>query len=159
VRKPQADLQPEMSSRDMSIIRMDCELYEQIVQYAKEHLPEESCGLIAGVNDVDSKVIKKIYFLENTDHSADHFSMNPKEQLMAVKDMRVNGYKPMGNWHSHPSTPSRPSEEDIKLAYDKDASYMILSFLTSAPILNSFHIENGNYEKEDLRIINEEYYF
>jgi len=143
----------------MSIIRMDCELFEQMVQYAKEHLPEESCGLIAGVYDGDSRIIKKVYFLENIDHAEDHFTMDPKEQLTAVKDMRANGFKPIGNWHSHPSSPSRPSVEDIKLAYERGASYMILSFLTSAPVINSFHIENGNYEKEDLRIFNEEYYF
>ena len=143
----------------MSIIRMDVKLYDEIVQYAKEHLPEESCGLIAGEIDGDKKTIKKVYFLENTDHAEDHFTLNPKEQLEAVKDMRKNGYKPLGNWHSHPSSPSRPSVEDIKLAYDKGASYMIVSFLTKAPVINSFHIENDQYEKEDLRIFNEEYYF
>ncbi len=152
-------MQPGMNSKDMSIIRMNCELYDQIVQYAKEHLPEESCGLIAGAIEGDSKTIKKVYFLENVDHAEDHFTLDPKEQLMAVKDMRANGYKPIGNWHSHPSSPSRPSVEDIKLAYDKDASYMILSFLTAAPVFHSFHIENGAYEKEDLRVFNEEYYF
>ena len=138
---------------------MDVKLYDEIVQYAKEHLPEESCGLIAGEIDGDNKTIKKVYFLENTDHAEDHFTLNPKEQLEAVKDMRKNGYKPLGNWHSHPSSPSRPSVEDIKLAYDKGASYMIVSFLTKAPVINSFHIENDQYEKEDLRIFNEEYYF
>ena len=143
----------------MSIIRMDVKLYDEIVQYAKEHLPEESCGLIAGEIDGDNKTIKKVYFLENTDHAEDHFTLNPKEQLEAVKDMRKNGYKPLGNWHSHPSSPSRPSVEDIKLAYDREASYMIVSFLTKAPVINSFHIENDQYEKEDLRIFNEEYYF
>lgn len=53
--------------------------------------------------------------------------MNPKDQLNAVKDMRAKGYVPLGNFHSHPESPSRPSEEDKRLAYDKDASYMIIS--------------------------------
>ena len=35
-------------------------LYDEIVQYAKEHLPEESCGLIAGEIDGDNKTIKKV---------------------------------------------------------------------------------------------------
>ena len=143
----------------MGIIRMDCHLYDELTAYAKEHLPEEACGLIAGEIDGDDKIIKKVYFLENVDHAEDHFTMNPKEQLSAVKDMRANGYKPLGNWHSHPSSPSRPSVEDIKLAYDSKASYLILSFMTKAPVINSFHIENGVYEKEDIRIFNEEYWF
>ena len=50
----------------MSIIRMDVTLYDEIVQYAKEHLPEESCGLIAGEIDGDNKTIKKVYFLEKS---------------------------------------------------------------------------------------------
>lgn len=143
----------------MSIIRVHKDLYDEMVAYAKEHLPEESCGLLAGDIEGEEKLIKKVYFLENIDHAEDHFTMDPKEQLSAVKDMRANGYKPIGNWHSHPSSPSRPSVEDIKLAYDKTASYLILSFMTDAPVINSFHIENGVYEKEDLRIFNDEYYF
>ena len=143
----------------MSIIRLDSQLYDELVQYAKDHLPEEACGLIAGEEEGENKVIKKIYFLENIDHAEDHFTMGPKDQLSAIKDMRTNGYKVLGNWHSHPSSPSRPSVEDIRLAYDKNASYMILSFLTAAPVINSFHIEEGSFEKEDLRIFNEEYYF
>lgn len=143
----------------MSIIRIHCDLYNELVEYAKEHLPEEACGLIAGDIDGDEKIIKKVYFLENIDNAEDHFSMNPQEQLSAVKDMRANGYKALGNWHSHPSSPSRPSVEDIRLAYDRKASYLILSFMTNAPVINSFHIENGEYEKEDLRIFNDEYWF
>ena len=31
----------------MAIIRMRDHLYDEIVNYAKEHLPEEACGLLA----------------------------------------------------------------------------------------------------------------
>ena len=85
--------------------------------------------------------------------------MDPKEQLQAVKDMRSKGYQMLGNWHSHPSSPSWPSEEDIKLAYDSKASYTIISLMAENPVYNSFHIENGEYEKEDLRIYSDEYWF
>ena len=72
-------------------------------------------------------------------------------QLAAVKDMRANGWMPLGNWHSHPESPSRPSQEDKRLAYDSKASYLILSLQDQdAPVLNSFHIENDEAEKEEL---------
>ncbi len=143
----------------MGIIRMDYHLYDDVVKYAKEHLPEEACGLIAGEEGEEGRLIKKIYYLTNIDHAEDHFTMDPKEQLAAIKDMRANGLKPLGNWHSHPESPSRPSEEDIKLAYDPRASYMILSLMADNPVLHSFHIEKGEVTKEDLRIYSEEYYF
>ena len=81
------------------------------------------------------------------------FSLDPKEQLAAIKDMRANGLVPLGNWHSHPESPSRPSQEDKRLAYDKTASYMILSLMElDQPVLNSFHIEGDDAEKEPLVI-------
>lgn len=141
------------------IIRMEYHLYDEMVKWAKEHLPEEACGLIAGTENETGREIKKVYFLENMDHAQDHFTLNPKDQMNAIKDMRENGYKPLGNWHSHPSSPSRPSVEDISLAYDSKASYMILSLMADSPVVNSFHIEGGEWTKEDLRIYSEEYYF
>lgn len=143
----------------MGIVRIDYHLYDEIVEYAREHLPEEACGLIAGSEDENGKKVEKVYYLTNIDHAEDHFTMDPKEQLEAVKDMRANGYKPLGNWHSHPESPSRPSEEDIRLSYDKNASYFILSLMAKNPVLNSFHVENGEVTKEDLRMFSAKYYY
>ena len=83
----------------------------------------------------------------------EHFSLDPKEQLSAIKDMRANNLVPLGNWHSHPESPSRPSDEDKRLAYDSKASYMILSLMDfENPVLNSFKIQGDTAEKEALVI-------
>lgn len=123
---------------------------ERMIAHAKSKLPNEACGLIGGWEDEKGKVVEKVYYLTNTDASNEHFSLDPREQLQAVKDMRANGLKPLGNWHSHPESPSRPSEEDKRLAYDPKASYMILSLMEERPVLRSFHIENGESEREEL---------
>lgn len=127
--------------------------YEKIVAHAEKELPNEACGLIGGTINGDSKKIKKVYLLTNIDHSNEHFSLDPKEQLAAIKDMRQNGLVPLGNWHSHPESPSRPSDEDKRLAYDSKASYMILSLMDRQnPVLNSFNITGDTAEKEELVI-------
>lgn len=127
--------------------------YEKILSHAVSELPNEACGLIGGRETSEGRFIEKVYLLTNTDHSNEHFSLDPKEQLGAVKDMRTLGLKPLGNWHSHPETPSRPSEEDIRLSYDPGASYLILSLEhRDAPVLNSFHVEEGVVTKENLII-------
>lgn len=127
--------------------------YEKIVAHAEKELPNEACGLIGGTINGDSKKIKKVYLLKNIDHSNEHFSLDPKEQLAAIKDMRQNGLVPLGNWHSHPESPSRPSDEDKRLAYDSKASYMILSLMDRQnPVLNSFKITGDTAEKEELVI-------
>lgn len=127
--------------------------FEKILKHAESVIPEEACGLIAGDITEDGKEIKKVYILTNIDHSNEHFSLDPKEQLAAVKDMRANGLTPLGNWHSHPESPSRPSEEDKRLAYDSKASYLILSLMDREnPVLNSFKINGDTAENEGLVI-------
>ena len=124
------------------MITMSKNDYEIILKHARENLPEEACGLIAGTKDGNDKSIKKVYCLTNIDHSNEHFSLDPKEQLAAVKDMRANGLVPLGNWHSHPESPSRPSEEDKRLAYDPTVNYLILSLMDmDQPVLKAFDID------------------
>ena len=127
--------------------------FQKIVDHAFSELPNEACGLIAGKITGADKHIEKVYLLTNIDKSNEHFSLDPKEQLAAVKDMRERGLSPLGNWHSHPESPSRPSEEDKRLAYDKTASYLILSLMDrDDPVLNSFHIDGVDAQREELVI-------
>jgi proteasome lid subunit RPN8/RPN11 len=71
-----------------------------------------------------------------------------------VKEMRARVWKPLENWHSHPASSSRPSEEDKRLAYDSSALYLILSLMErSAPVLKAFHIQGDRVEKEEIRYI------
>lgn len=127
--------------------------YEKMLAYARNNLPEEACGLIAGTQNESGKQIQKVFLLTNTDHSNEHFTIDPNEHLAAVKEMRAAGLVPLGNWHSHPESPSRPSDEDKRLAYDSRASYLILSLMDrDAPVLNAFHVENGTSSKEELLI-------
>lgn len=135
------------------MIKLPGNLYKSIEKAALDGRPEEICGLIGGTIEGGDKIIKEVYHLENIDHSNEHFSMNPKDQLAAVKDMRSKGLVPLGNFHSHPESPSRPSDEDKRLAYDKTASYMIISLSDeNNPVLNSFHIEGDAVDKEVLVI-------
>lgn len=132
---------------------------DRMIEHSLKESPNEACGLIAG-NDGDdgTREIRKVYILTNTDHTSEHFTIDPREQLAAVKDMRSEGLKPLGNWHSHPASPSRPSEEDKRLANDSSASYLILSLMEEGrPVLNAFHIETADGEKtvrvEDLTVV------
>lgn len=126
--------------------------YDRILDEAKKRAPNEACGLVAGIDQDGIRLIKKVYILDNTDRSPEHFSLDPKQQFDAVRDMRRNGLVPLGNWHSHPATPSRPSDEDKRLAFDKNATYFILSLAQETPVLNAFHIESGESRKENLEI-------
>ena len=128
--------------------------YLDIVAYASQGLPNEVCGLLGGVIEGDKKVVRKVYYLTNVDASREHFSMDPKEQFEAIKDMRKEGFQMIGNFHSHPESPSRPSEEDKRLAYDSKIRYFILSLMNrQQPVLKAFAIEGGNVSTEEIQFI------
>ena len=140
-------------------IKIKREDFDRIYEHALSVAPDEACGLIAGEDREDGvREIKKVYIIENIDHTNEHFTIDPRDQLKAIKDMRSEGLSPLGNWHSHPETPSRPSDEDKRLANDSKASYLILSLAEEGnPVLNAFHVEgeqgSRTVRKEELEII------
>lgn len=125
------------------MIKIDQEDYNTIIKHAKQGLPNEACGLLGGVVVEGVTYVKKVYCLTNIDASREHFSMDPKEQFAAIKDIRSNELQLIGNFHSHPETPARPSEEDKRLAYDSKLLYGIVSLMDEdAPVLKIFHIND-----------------
>ncbi|MDR3155403.1 MAG: M67 family metallopeptidase [Deltaproteobacteria bacterium] len=129
--------------------------YEAILRHSLGQRPLEACGLIAGSVSGDGKTVGKVYLLKNLDESRVHFTVDRREQLSAVKDMRRLGLSPLGNFHSHPDTPARPSAEDIRLSFDPAASYLILSLAGPEPVLKSFRVdrERGLAEEEPIEIV------
>ena len=124
------------------MLKLRKDLYDKMLKHCEDGLPNESCGLIAGTVDGDVKTVEKVYLLTNIDASREHFSLEPKEQLAAVKDARAAGLAMLGNFHSHPESPSRPSEEDKRLAYDSTAEYLILSLMEPGnPVLKAFGVD------------------
>jgi [CysO sulfur-carrier protein]-S-L-cysteine hydrolase len=131
------------------MISIPREVLNQIIAHAKADLPNEACGYLAG-NDGQ---ITASYALTNVDHSPEHFSFDPAEQFNTVKDARKKGLQIIANYHSHPETPSRPSQEDIRLAFDPDISYFIISLAEAIPVVKSFRIVNGTVTNEELIIL------
>ena len=121
----------------------------QIIEQGKFDLPNECCGYLAGKN---SNVVRA-FPIKNVDACHDHFSFDPEEQFAAIKKMRKENIEPVAVYHSHPSTPARPSKEDIRLAYDPDVSYLIISFASDDPDIKSFKIKDGVVQKEEIKII------
>lgn len=127
--------------------------YEEMLNHSLKSIPNEACGILGGKEEDGLKYVQKVYLIANIDDSPEHFSMDPKEQFAAAKDMRSNGWVMLGNFHSHPESPSRPSEEDKRLAFDSEASYLILSLADEQNIvLKSFSIVKGEVKDEELII-------
>ena len=130
---------------------------EELIVQAQKDAPDESCGYLLGIISPSTgggqgeAFVTENYWMENTDHSPEHFAFAPKDQFAALKYARNKGLKILANWHSHPASPSRPSQEDLRLANDPTIRYAILS-LHQGIHLNSFKILGGEVVDKEIHL-------
>ena len=128
-------------------MKIEQHIIDELIAQAQKDAPNETCGYLLGQDGV----VTENYWMENIDHSPEHFSFAPKDQFAALKYARSKGLKILANWHSHPASPSRPSQEDLRLAYDPSIRYAILS-LHEGIHLNSFKIINGEVVDREVHL-------
>ncbi|MFH1370078.1 MAG: M67 family metallopeptidase [Planctomycetota bacterium] len=133
----------------MMSIEIPREILEQIIEQARAEALIEACGILAG----KGKRVEQLYKMTNVDNSCDHFMMEPREQFSIVKEMRSAGLTMLGIYHSHPASPARPSEEDIRLALTPGVAYVIVSLKSSQPTAKAFVIEDGKAAEIALSIV------
>lgn len=129
------------------MLRIRSAVLEGIMAHVKKEAPLEACGYLA---ERDGIVIRH-YELTNVKASEVRYAMNPAEQFAAVRRMRAAGLRLRGAYHSHPTTPARPSAEDLRLAHDRDLSYVIVSLIDYR--IRSFTMKEGAFEREEIEIV------
>lgn len=105
------------------MITVPADVIKEIRNQAVAEAPDEACGYLAGNDGLVSLRIP----MTNVDHSPEHFSFDPKEQFAAINRARDVGCELIAVYHSHPATPARMSDEDIRLANDTEMVYIIMS--------------------------------
>jgi len=131
------------------MLRIPQQIHDDLIAHAREGFPLEVCGILGGVGED----ISVIYRMTNTDASNEHFMMEPREQFAVVKDLRSKGLTMLAVYHSHPESPSRPSEEDIRLALTPGVSHGIISLADpQQPVVKSFKIDHGKVDPEPVEI-------
>ena len=123
-------------------MRISQAVIDELITHARQDAPNETCGYLLGITTDEGDIVTENYWMENIDHSPEHFAFAPKDQFAALRYARNKGLKILANWHSHPASPSRPSQEDLRLANDPTIRYAILS-LHDGVHLNSFKILGG----------------
>ena len=123
-------------------------IIEELIEQAEKDAPDESCGYLLGIGDE----VTENCWMEIIDHSSEHFAFAPEYQFADLRYAREKGLKILANWHSHPASPSRPSQEDLRLANDSSIRYAILSLLDGEPKLNSFKILNGEVVDKEIHL-------
>ena len=130
------------------MMRISKAVIDSVIEHARSSAPCEACGYLA---EKDGEVVK-FFPLKNADRSPEHFSFDPAEQFAAVRTIRSHGLKTAAVVHSHPATPARMSQEDIRLARDPGISYVILSLAGQDPVVKSFRVKNAVVTPEEIEV-------
>lgn len=104
--------------------RLSALVHRSIRDHAKRALPAEACGYLGGA---DYSAATVAYPMNNIDESSEHFAFDPVEQFSVLKQARNAGLVLNAVYHSHPTTPARMSEEDLRLLKDPAMAYLIYS--------------------------------
>lgn len=104
----------------------------------------ECCGLLGGMSDESLPVITEIYPATNLLASTRAYEIAPEELFRIMRQMRADGLRFMGIYHSHPTGENHPSSTDIARAFYPDAVHFIASPIRNiaAPI-RAFRIRNA----------------
>jgi len=114
-------------------------ILKAMIDQARRQAPIEACGILAGRCDRADR----LYEMTNADAAIDHFTMVPQEQFQVAKAMRGEGLEMLAVYHSHPASPARPSQEDVRLALTPGVIHVILSLAETEPMVKGFRIEGG----------------
>jgi len=132
------------------IIKIKGQIIDEILSHARADSPIEACGYLAGSKDL----ISCAYPLTNIDKSTEHFSFLPEEQFGVLRQARNEGLEIIGVYHSHPQTPARPSPEDIKLAFDQELIYIIVSLVAEVlQAVRAFRIIEGKVIEAEISVV------
>jgi proteasome lid subunit RPN8/RPN11 len=128
-------------------MRISQQLVDEMIAHAREDLPNECCGMVAGVDGEATEVIR----VENAAASPLRYEMDPKAQYEAWKSIEDSGMELLAIYHSHTKSAAYPSQTDVNQAVAwPDQIYLIVSLEDEdAP-------EVKGYLLKDLRIADAE---
>jgi [CysO sulfur-carrier protein]-S-L-cysteine hydrolase len=93
-------------------MRIAADLYQAMVEHAREEAPNECCGM---VGSSDGRAVA-VYRAVNAEASPLRFRMDPDEQLALHNEIESAGLELGAIYHSHTRTEPRPSQTDINFA-------------------------------------------
>lgn len=105
-------------------MRIAQSLIDEMVAHAREELPNECCGMIAGVDGMATAVHR----VANAAASPLRYEMDPQEQYDVWKAIENDGKELLAIYHSHTKSAAYPSQTDVNQAVAwPDQIYVIVS--------------------------------
>jgi [CysO sulfur-carrier protein]-S-L-cysteine hydrolase len=130
-------------------VRFSRALLEELIQHAREDLPNECCGIVAS----DDGAAVKVFRAANAEASPVRYSLDPREQYRITMEIEERGWELGAIYHSHTRSEAYPSQTDVNLAFYPDAIYVIVSLRKPEdPEVRAFRIADERIEEVGLTV-------
>ena len=130
-------------------MRFSRALLDELIQHAREDLPNECCGIVAS----DDGAAVKVFRAANAEASPVRYSLDPREQYRITMEIEEQGWALGAIYHSHTRSEAYPSQTDVNLAFYPDAIYVIVSLRKpDDPEVRAFRIADERIEEVGLTV-------
>jgi [CysO sulfur-carrier protein]-S-L-cysteine hydrolase len=129
-------------------MRISPPLLAQLIEHAREELPNECCGMVGGRDGVASSVYRAV----NAEASPLRYGIDAAEQFRLMRKIEEGGEELSGIYHSHTKSAAYPSQTDVNLAGWPEAVYLIVSLADDEPSVRGFWIRDGEIADAELSI-------
>jgi proteasome lid subunit RPN8/RPN11 len=129
-------------------MRIPKQIYEAMLEHAREEVPNECCGLIGG-SDGEGLTL---YRAKNAEASPLRYNLDPQDQFRIMREIEEKGEELAAIYHSHTKSPAYPSQTDINLATYPDTLYLIVSLAAGETPLRGFRIVDGQVSEVELEV-------
>jgi [CysO sulfur-carrier protein]-S-L-cysteine hydrolase len=126
-------------------------LYIEMVQHAQTELPNECCGVLAGLREGDVLRVLAAHPLVNE-------AASPKEYLSAPvqahKACREAGHEFLAIYHSHPTSAPIPSKTDLERNfYGTSVVHFIIGVSEPEPVVRGWWLTDDAFAEAAWEII------
>jgi [CysO sulfur-carrier protein]-S-L-cysteine hydrolase len=119
---------------------------DEIVAHARAGLPNEACGILAGV---DGRV-ERFFPAGSDEPSPYYYRIESRDQIRIMNEIDEAGLDLVGIYHSHTSSPAFPSRTDAEQAFWPDAVYVIVSLASPDADVRGYRIRDMEVTEEEL---------
>ena len=123
-------------------LRVPRDLFLEMLCHAREELPNECCGLLAGPPGGGD--VQRLYRLVNALASPVAFESDPKSMFDADRDMNARGFDILAVYHSHPFCAPLPSRADRERNYSPNVVNVIISMREPIPEVRGWRLDGDN---------------
>ena len=137
------------------MVRITHGFVEEMVAHAKDDLPNECCGILAGPEGE----VARSFRMTNVEASPFRFSMDPGELVRVDGEAGDQGWELLAIYHSHTGSPAYPSDTDVRIAGGTaelwpDTRYVLVSLMDpETPDVRIFRISGGAVTEEPLEVV------